>query len=274
MKIDFKLIKPVLEKHGPTILTGLASIGVLFTGYLVHRADLKNLGDIAEAVLFTDDSDIPMGETVKRVTKKNWKLYIPSAVSAVCTIGCIVGADRWHVSKEGMLAAAALMYKTSGEELEKKLREEFGDEKVTEIKQKIAEEKAEQNRPPWEERHPDKMKIWEPYTEQWFYASQKDILWAEIVINKKLAQEMEVTLNDLLALYGCKKTKKGEELGWTIEDECFTEIWACGGALMGNWIDFCPQVIENKDGTTYFQMEYVIHPVNIDEVYESHGCSR
>lgn len=264
MKIDFKLIKPVLEKHGPTILTGLASIGVLFTGYLVHRADLKNLGDITEAVLFTDDSDIPVKETVKRVTKKNWKLYIPPAVSALCTIGCIVGADRWHVSKEGMLAAAALMYKTSGEELETKLREEFGDEKVSEIKQKIAEEKADANRPPWQEKQPDKMMIWEPYTKQWFYASQKDILWDELMANKMLAQKFTVTLADICRLYGLKPTKESKTLGWSYDDETFCELASYYGA--GAWIDMCPQTCTRPDGTEYFQMEYGIHPNDISEV--------
>lgn len=268
MNLNINTIKNLLIKHGPSILTGLASFGVVATGYLVHRADRKLIGDSAEAILFEEDSDIPVKTTVKRVAKKNWKIYIPAAVSGVATIACIIGSNQWHLSKEGALTAAALMYKTSGEELEKALKEEFGEEKVDEVKKQLKEAKDDKDRPPWEAKRPDKMKIWEPYSKQWFWASQQELLWAEIMVNKMMCQQWKVSLNDLLSIYGIKGKKEWENFGWSYDDECFTQTWACGGRLMGNWIGFSPQLVEGKDGETYFEMDYEVHPNDLSEVEE------
>lgn len=264
MQIRVQALKPVLQKYGPTILTGLASAGVVLTAHLTRRAVLKNLGDVAEAVLFEDDSDIPVSQTVHRIDRQNWKNYIPPAIAAVCTIGCLVGANQWHLSKEGALAAAVALYKTNGEELEKKFKEKFGEDAVKEAKKEIAKERSEKNLAPWDVQKPDKIMIWEPYSEQYFYASQKDLLWVEIMANKMLAQEFTVKLDQILALYGLRGNAKTKNLGWSYDDESFCELASYYGA--GAWIDLCPQTVTNKDGSEYFQMEYGIHPNDISEV--------
>ena len=267
MNINLKAIKPFLIKHGPTILTGLATVGVVATGYLTRRAVLKNLPEITEAVCFADDSDIPIAQTIKRIERQNWKYYIPPAVVGILTIGCGIGANQWHLSKEGLLAAAALTYKASGEELEAKLKEKFGAEAVDDAKKELAKERKEReddDRPPWIAKNPEKMKIWEPYSKQWIYASQKDLLCVELMANKLLQQASTVPFDRLLSMYGVKGNKDTKHLGWSYEDESFDEL-ACY-YYAGAWIDLCPQLIENQDGTSFLQMEYGIHPNYIPEV--------
>ncbi len=266
MNLNINTVKNLLIKHGPTILTGLAMFGVAATGYLTHRADKKLIGDVCERIVTTEETEKPVKDIVTESAKANWKVYIPPVVVGLATIGCTLGANQWHLSKEGALAAAAIMYKTNGEELEKRLKEKFGDEEVKKVKQEIAEAKEDKDRPPWEAKRPDKMKIWEPYSKQWFWASQQELLWAEIMINKMICQQWKVTLNDLLSIYGCKPTKEGENLGWSYDDECYTQTWACGGRLMGNWIGFSPQLVENSDGSTYFEMDYEVHPNDLAEL--------
>lgn len=266
MKLNFRMIKPFLQKHGPSILTGLSMLGVVATGYLTHRADRKIIGDACEAILFEDDADIPVDVTVGRVMRKHWKNYILPASVGVATMACSLGANQWHLSKEGALTAAALMYKTSGEELEKALKEKFGEEEVAEVKKKIAEAKDDKERPPWEAKHPDKMKIWEPYSKQWFWASQQQLLWAEIMINKMICQQWKVSLNDLLNIYGLRGKKEFDDIGWSYDDECYTQTWACGGRMMGNWIGFSPILKTGTDGEEYFEMDYEVHPNDITEV--------
>ena len=261
--INFNAVKPFLEKHGPTILTGLTMIGVAATAYFTHRADTKVCGYTCAEVLTKDirnEKEIKFKPIFYEEAKKHWKFYIPPVAVGLATMGCAFGANKWHLSKEGALAAAAIMYKTSGEELEKKLSEKFGEEEVKKVKQEIAEAKADKDRPPWEAKRPDKMKIWEPYSKQWFLASQQELLWAEIMINKMICQRFQVTLNDLLKIYGCLPMKDGDKLGWSYDDECYNQIWACGGNLMGNWIGFSPQLVQNDDGSTYFEMDYEVHP--------------
>ena len=74
--MNLNAIKHALIKHGPSILTGVAMVGVAVTGYLVHRADRKIIGDVAESILFEEDTEKPIGDTVKVISKKNWKNYL------------------------------------------------------------------------------------------------------------------------------------------------------------------------------------------------------
>lgn len=264
MIFNFQTIKPFLQKHGPTILTGLAMFGVVATGYLTHRADKKVISEACEAILFTDDADIPIEETVGRCMKKNWKNYIPPVVTGLATMGCMLGSNQWHLSKEGTLAAAALMYKTSGEELEKALKEKFGDEEVKKMKQEIAEAKADRDRPPWEEMKPGRITFYEPYSKQYIQATQQELLWAELTANKILQQSNRCTMNDLLSCYPhAKKMRGGDNIGWGLYEDWFCE--SASYAPSGPWINFTPQYQTNANGDTYFVMDYEINPMELSK---------
>lgn len=268
IKVNWKVISKVLEKHGPSILSWAAVGGVLLTGYLTHKATMKTLAKTTEAVLFEEETKKPTIDICKEQTKKNWKNYIPPVIAGVGTAACIIGANYWHLSKEGALTAAVAFYKASEEEIKTAIKEKYGDESLEEIKKDIARKKMEDDRPPWEIKEPGKMDIYEPYTKQWFRASQQEILWAELTANKMLQQNWTVTLNDILSLYpGCKKTQLGKTIGWSLNDESFMECLQYSySAPNAAWITLVPQTIENPDGTTYFQMEYEIHPNDITEV--------
>lgn len=274
MKINFKMIGNIIEKHGPSILTGMAAIGVVLTGYLTYKATEKTCGErvLAMSKDFNDemkncngdissiDTDALVNKESDGLFKKYWKNYIPPAIAGIGTIACIVGANYWHLSKESAMAAAVAFYKAAESDLAKEIKEKYGDDALKEIKTDIVKKKMEDDRPPWEPKDSTKMTIYEPYTKQWFRASQQEILWAELTANKMLQQTWKVTLNDILALYdGCKKTKLGNVIGWSLDDEMFLEAvdYSPSGAA---WITFCPQLITNDDGSSYFQMEYEICP--------------
>ena len=266
IKVNWKVISKVLEKHGPSILSWAAVGGVLLTGYLTHKATQKTTMEIASQAELPENSEKPIGIIKKEVTKHQWKNYIPPVIAGVGTAACIIGANYWHLSKEGALTAAVAFYKAAEEEIKTAIKEKYGDESLEEIKKDIARKKMEEDRPPWEVKEPGKMDIYEPYTKQWFRASQQEILWAELTANKMLQQSWRVTLNDILVLYpGCRKTKLGQTIGWSLNDEAFLESvdYSPSGAA---WITFCPQLIANDDGTSYFQMEYEIHPNDIQNV--------
>lgn len=240
-------IKNNLNKYGPSILTSISILGTVATAILVHLADRKVFKDINP-----DDDD----KDLKKRIKSNWKYYIPPAIAGLVTIGCSIGVNHWHLEKESALAAAAILYKDKLKNFGSSTENRDNDDEDKELVKT-----HEKN--PFQTKN-EKIKIWEPFSKQWFRASQQEILWAEIIINKMLAQNYEVTLNDLLKIYGCKTCKEGEYLGWSYDDDSFTELWACGGALLGNWIGFSPQIISNGDDY-YFSMDYEIQPSDLRE---------
>lgn len=270
MKINFKIIGNILEKHGPSILTGMAAIGVVLTGYLTHKATEKVTMEVADEAEQVKNNQNPISETFiaeikKKVIKENWKNYIPPAIAGVGTIACIIGANYWHLSKESAMAAAVAFYKAAESDLAKEIKEKYGDDALKEIKTDIAKKKMEDDRPPWEPKDSTKMTIYEPYTKQWFRASQQEILWAELTANKMLQQTWKVKLNDILALYnGCKQTKLGNVIGWSLDDEMFMEAVSYSPSRAA-WITFVPIKVEKPDGDTYFEMDYEIHPNELPE---------
>ena len=238
MGIDPKLIFSAVKKHAPTILSGMAIVGVGLTGWLTHEATLKS--------------------DPEKSLKENWKNYISPAVAAVGTIACIIGAHKIYLSREAAALAAVAFYKASGEDFEEAVFDKFGNSGL-----KANVMNADKNDVP--KSMTTKIRIWEPYTKQWFEATQQEILWAELTANKMLHQRGQVTLNDVLKLYSdpnLKMKKKGNDLGWSWDDEMFNES-ACY-YYAGGWIDICPQ-FEEYNGSMRFVMDYGINPNDISE---------
>ena len=235
--MNTKIILGAAKKYAPSILSGMAVAGVALTGWLTHKAARKS------------DPEKPI--------KDQWKNYIPPVIAGVGTIACIIGANKIHLGREAAALAAVAFYKAAGEDFEDAVFDKFGD---SGLKANVMEDP----------KHPRpsesvKIQIWEPYTHQWFEASQQEILWAELTANKMLHQTGTVTLNQVLKLYSdpnIKMKKAGEKIGWSWDDECFEE--ASCYYYSGGWIDMCPQ-FEEKDGKWRFVMDYGINPNNISE---------
>jgi hypothetical protein len=233
-----KLIFSVCRKNLPTILSAGACGGVVLTGWLSYEAGKKE--------------------------EKDWKKWISPALAALGTICCIAAAHKIHMSREAAMLAAIAFYKAAGEDFEEEVFDKFGD---AGLKENVMTKDPEQHGPYRSDTL--KIKIWEPYTKQYFYATQQEILWAELTANKLLSQRGHCSLNDILSFYSdphLKKHKKiGDRLGWSWDDDMFQEESCYYYA--GGWIDICPQ-FDEQDGECCFVMEYCIHPNDISEVTE------
>lgn len=266
--IHLSSIKPILKKYGPTILSGLAAIGVGVTGYLSYRAGKKSC--CKELMLKAIKKYAPVEEDAlsndlkairDSLNKDHWKDYAPPIISGVLTAGCIIASDRLHVSKETALMTAALMYKDSYKKLAEKLPAQLRDPDIT----------AEHDPQPSKQKEVQisantKMDIYEPYTDQWFKASQQELLWAELAINKLMSQTGEARLSDLIGMLPGMKPDpiNAPHYGWSWDDDTFNE--AASYYYNGSWIDFCPILVEKPNGETYFRLEFGIHPNNLTEI--------
>ena len=234
-----KVIFAAVRKSAPSILSGMAVGGTVLTGILAHKAGRK----------YDPDKKL----------KEQWKNYISTGIAAAGTIACIVGANCMHLSIESAMAGAIAFYKAGKDDLEQfedHVYEEFGDAG-------LRENLRHKDDPPVAD---VKIKIWEPYTKQWFEATQQEILWAELTANKMMQQRGKVTLNDVLRLYSdphIKIKKQGDTLGWSWDDDMFNEL--SGYYYAGGWIDMCPQ-FEDYGGKPRFVMDYGINPNDISDL--------
>lgn len=235
MKIDPKLVLRFIRKNAPSILSVMACGGVTLTGFLTHEAAQKS------------DKEEPFRE--------HWKNYIPSIIAGVGTIACVIGANCMHISKEAALTGAVAFYKAlsdSGKEYEEAVYEKFSDAGLKENCESAEHSFIPRN---------VKVRVYEPYTKQYFNTTTQELLWAELEANKLLSSKGTVKLNDVLALYkDCKPKPIGEEIGWSWDED-----WFCESASYywhGGWIDLCPQWRE-RNGKQEFVLDYGINPMEL-----------
>lgn len=244
------------EKNLPTILSVLASIGVVGTGVLAYKTGKKVEEENALGVI---------------ESKSAWKYYIPPVVCGTATIACIIASDRIHFNRETALAAALTFWKTNYNDLDKKIVETLGEDKAKEIKADIQKDHMEKN-PPTEKLLANsgdgKFLCYEPYTEQWFRASKEQLLWAELTANKLFATKGGVKLNDVLELYpGCKRVPAGDKIGWFLDDfGCYNASYFFPG-VGHQWIEIAPQ-LGQVDGRDVMVLEYSLNPYEPDEPEE------
>ena len=247
MAINTSEIIEQIKDHSGTICSGIAVAGVFVTAYFSGKSAVKIDREI--------DPDLDKKEKAKLYLKAYWK----TALSAAVTTGCIIGSDRIHVGKEVALAGAVSMWKKYGEDIDKKLIETVGPEKATEIHNEIAkeriEEKANELSTPVEK--DGKLLIYEPYTDQYFYASRETIAWAMLEANRKLMQQYDVRLNYIIGLLGGKTTPEGNKIGWNWENEVQDEAWSY---YDGPWIELMPNVVKTKGGKEAFCLMYMVGP--------------
>lgn len=228
-----------IRKFAPYILAGISTVGVVATAVLAYKAAPK-----VEAVLKeTKDED-----TLVKV-KKMAPVVAPVATAGAVTIGCILGSSVLSYKSQAAIASAYIFLDRNKSKFEAKFKELFPDEykKVSEevVKASVSKEQAinfknlstkDENVCFYEEHH-----------EELFEKSMIEVIDAEYQLNRKLALEGEVNLNDFFMLLGLNPTKEGAELGWNATDH--------------TWIDFEHDILKVDDDLECYEIKYLTKPM-------------
>ena len=126
-----------LRKHGGTLLTIGASVGVVLTAIETGKATIK-----AEKLVELN-KDVPEYDMKEKV-KDCWQLYIPAAVLGAGTIGCIIGSNMLSRKEIASLSAAYMALGKSYQEYRRQVAERIGAEEEEKLRMEAAQEtKAE-----------------------------------------------------------------------------------------------------------------------------------
>lgn len=156
MPAGIKKIQKVLTKRSPEILTGIGIAGMITTTVLAVKATPKALRLIDEtehkkAIKWDkeypdcDNSADKIKLTKTETIKAAWKPYIPAAVTGVCSVACIIGANSVHLRRNAALATAYQLSTTAFNEYKEKVVETIGEKKEKVVRQNIAKDKVENN---------------------------------------------------------------------------------------------------------------------------------
>ena len=234
IKMFAKNIGLSLQKSSPELLVGLGIAGMVATVVLAVKATPKAAELVEEEKkrqnekLFEEAkekgepnciqvTELKPADTVKAA----WKCYIPTAISGAISISCIIGGISLKASRYAALATAYTISETKLKDYQEKVVETFGEKKEQEVRDAIAQDKVRKNPPIQQDvilTNKGNTLCYDANTGRYFRSSIEKIKDAEINLNRRLMDEMYISLNEFYYELGLPTVKLGDDLGWNIED--------------------------------------------------------
>lgn len=209
-----RTIGKFLSKNSSKLLTGAAIAGVVSTVYFAIKATPKACELIEEKKQELDVEKLPMGETVKTVSK----VYVPTLISGVATIGCMIGATAIGSRQAATLMAAANIsdiaykeYRNAVKEKNPELHEEIMDGMTGNKLLKTPCRKEDIIRTI----HGDEL-CFDELSGRYFTADKEFIRESVNNFNAQLLHDMSLSLNDFYDLLDLPHIGIGDTLGWNI----------------------------------------------------------
>lgn len=244
-----RYVKNTTAKHSPEILTGIGIAGMVTTTVMAVRATPKALILIEEEKRrlkkeSSEQKDIKPVEVVK-VT---WRCYIPAAITGTVSIACLIGASSVNVRRNAALATAYTLSESTLKEYQKKVIETVGEKKEQVIREEVAKDRIERNPVSSKEviiTEKGNTLCLDYVSGRYFKSDIDSIKKAVNELNRRMRDEMYISLNEFYYEIGLPPNGSGDDLGWNI-DKGYIEP------------DFSSQLAE--DGTPCLVISYLVGP--------------
>lgn len=209
-------IQASMTKHSPEILTGIGIAGMVASTVMAVKATPKALVLLDEA---ENEKLAPL--TKKEVVKVTWKCYIPTAVTCMASVACLIGASSVNLRRNAALATAYNLSQTALVEYRDKVVETIGEKKEEIVRDAIAKDKIEKDPVTNHEVVVTSKEVslcYDGVFGRYFMSDVDTIKRAMNRVNRTIATSMYVSLNEFYSELGLEPTDIGYDLGWTIDD--------------------------------------------------------
>lgn len=222
-----KRTKTFMVKHSPEILTGVGIAGMITTTILAVKATPHALELIEEekrnrSEEYFDEElqewcGAPM--TPVDVVKVAWKPYLPAVITGVTSTACLIGSVSVSSRRTAALAAAYHLSESTLSEYKDKVIQTIGEKKEKTVREKISEERVEQNPVPKTvtvNLEKEGTLFMEPLSKRYFKSDVEVIRRAVNKINARILNDISgyVPLNDFYDEINLDHTDLGYDLGW------------------------------------------------------------
>lgn len=210
IKTGAKAITKFMSRNSSTILTGMAIAGVGTTTFLAIRAT----GPALERIRGEN------AETLLEKVQAAWMFYIPTFISALITIACIIGANTINTKRAAALAGLYSISEKALKDYQDSVVAEFGEKKAEQIKDAIA--KKEVDNTPINDSTivftgKGDVLCLDSLSGRYFMSKIEDIRAAVNDMNKLIIDQVWITLNDFYYELGLESTGLGSSVGWDLE---------------------------------------------------------
>lgn len=227
-------IRKATIKHTPELLTGIGIAGMVTSTVFAVKATPKAIKliekevdrqnkELREEAAKNGDSSCTQISKLKPVDviKVAWKPYISSAVIGATSIVCLLGASSVNMRRNAALATAYKLSETALSEYKEQVVATIGEKKEKVVKEKVAKDRIEKNPVGKNQVYITKKGetlCYEHLSARYFKSDIDIIKRAENTLNKRMLNEMYISLNEFYDEIGLEHNGVGEDLGWNIED--------------------------------------------------------
>lgn len=221
-----KIVKDVqltVVEHSPEILMGIGIAGMISTTILAVRATPKALRLIDEK---KEEIENEVEHSVEKlppveVVKACWKCYIPAAVTGTVSVACLISANSINTRRNMALATAYALSETALKDYREKVVETVGEKKEQIIRDAVAKEKLERDPVRNKEiivTEKGNTRCYDVVSGRYFTSDIDKLKKVENELNRRMRDEMYISLNEFYYEIGLNPTKIGDDLGWNIDD--------------------------------------------------------
>lgn len=212
-------IRFAAKKHQPEILTGIGIAGMITTTVMAVKATPRALDLLAE-VKEAHQGDPDKKEVAKDIITKVCPVYIPATLIGCISIGCLIGASSVNFKRNAALATAYTLSESALKEYQEKVVETIGEKKERTVRDAVAKDQIEKH--PVESREifiteKGNTLCLDPLSGRFFESDIDKLKKAMNELNRRMRDEMYISLNEFYYEIGLPGTETGEILGWNID---------------------------------------------------------
>ncbi len=211
-----KGVRTAMIKHSPEILTGIGIAGMITTTVMAVRATPKAIK------LIEEEKDRQNKESLKPldVIKTTWKCYIPAAITGGLSIACLIGASSVNARRNAALATAYTLSESALKEYQEKVIETIGEKKEQSVRDAIAKDRIDKN--PVSSREviiteKGNTLCYDSISGRYFKSDIDKLKKVENELNRRMRDEMYISLNEFYYEIGLNPISIGDDIGWNID---------------------------------------------------------
>ena len=228
-------IQRFFKQNSSTILTCIGAVGVVATSVMAVKATPKALARINEA-----KEEKGRELTKLEVINVAGPAYIPTALTGAATIACIFGANILNKRQQAALTSAYALLNQSYKEYRNKVDELYGEDAGVNVRTEIAKDKYAESPVVRDE---DLELFHDFFSGRHFTSTAEKVHWAEYEVNRRMALDGGVYLNDFYELVGVGALPEYDSFGWSAGQ--------MGDAHWHPWIEFVHETIPMEDENEY-----------------------
>ena len=211
-----KGIRTSISKHSPEILTGIGIAGMITTTIMAVRATPKALILIEEK---KEEIDVDKLTPIELI-KTTWTCYIPAAITGGLSIICLIGASSVNARRNAALATAYTLSESALKEYQEKVIETIGEKKEQSVRDSIAKDRIKRDPVTSKEviiTERGNTLCYDVISGRYFKSDIDKLKKVENELNRRMRDEMYISLNEFYYEIGLKPIGIGDDLGWNID---------------------------------------------------------